>query len=191
MMLSSSAPLMSWKPPSLVTRAASTFVSLSFSSITCKLQHFSMISETMPRCLLLRHSDVIMIARCRSYTDLLENGESSLGCFLESNALVILLLQGLLSSLAAAADGLGVELEIGAAGVHVEELRSIFINSMEDSTLTTIQDRNLRSLTQHREWPRRMVWTSCRSHHRQSHRRQWRGWTRPGPRTPPASSRRR
>ena len=99
-----------------------------------------MISETMPRCLIPRHSDVIMIASWKSDTDLLENGESSLGCFLESNALVILLLQGLLSSLAAAADGLGVELEIGAAGVHVEQLRSILINSMEDTSLHTRQE---------------------------------------------------
>ena len=75
-----------------------------------------------------------MIASWKSYTDLLENGESSLGCFLESNALVILLLQGLLSSLAAAADGLGVKLEIGAAGVHVEQLRSILINSIKNTT---------------------------------------------------------
>ena len=67
------------------------------------------------------------------YTDLLENGESSLGRFLESNALVILLLQGLLGSLTAAADGLGVKLEISAAGVHVEQLRSILINSIKNT----------------------------------------------------------
>ena len=140
MMLSSSAPLMSWKPPSLVTRAASTFVSLSFSSITCKLQHFSMISETMPQCLLLRYYTTIVSLKCN--TDLLENGESSLGRFLESNALVILLLQGLLGSLTAAADGLGVKLEISTAGVHVEQLRSILINSIKNTSFYP-KDQNL------------------------------------------------
>lgn len=76
----------------------------------------------------------MVIVSCKYNTDLLENGESSLGRFLESNALVILLLQGLLGSLTAAADGLGVKLEIGAAGVHVEQLRSILINSIKNTT---------------------------------------------------------
>ena len=61
-------------------------------------------------------------------TDLLENGEGSLGRLLESNALVVGLLQRLLGALAAAADGLGVELEIGAARVHVEQLGTVLIH---------------------------------------------------------------
>ena len=123
-------------------------------------------------------------------TNLLENGESSLGRLLEGNALVILLLQRLLRPLTAATDGLGVKLEIGAAGVHVEQLRSILINSIKNKLLFP-KDEELENLTQRKEWPRRKVWTSCQFRHRQSRRRRWRGWTRPEPRTPPASSRRR
>ena len=72
-------------------------------------------------------------------TDLLKNCESSLGGFLESNALMILLLQRLLGSLTAAADGLGIELEIGAARVHVEQLGTILINPIR---IVTLNDRD-------------------------------------------------
>ena len=52
---------------------------------------------------------------------------------------MILLLQRLLGSLTAAADGLGIELEIGAARVHVEQLGTILINPIR---IVTLNDRD-------------------------------------------------
>ena len=58
---------------------------------------------------------------------LLQNSEGSFGGFLQSDALMVSLLERLLGSLAATANSLGVKLEIRSTGVHVEQLRAMVV----------------------------------------------------------------
>lgn len=60
---------------------------------------------------------------------LLQNSEGSFGGFLQSDALVVSLLERLLGSLAATANSLGVKLEIRSTGVHVEKLGAMVVMS--------------------------------------------------------------
>ena len=60
---------------------------------------------------------------------LLQNCEGSFSGFFQSDALMISLLERLLSSLAATSDCLGVKLEICPTGVHVEQLGAIFVKT--------------------------------------------------------------
>ena len=60
---------------------------------------------------------------------LLQNSEGSFGGFFQSDALVVSLLERLLSSLAATSNCLGVKLEIRPTGVHVVELGPIVVKT--------------------------------------------------------------
>ena len=61
---------------------------------------------------------------------LLQDSEGSFSGFFQSDALMVSFLERLLSSLAATANSLGVKLEIGSTGVHVEELRAIVVKTV-------------------------------------------------------------
>ena len=63
---------------------------------------------------------------------LLQNGEGSFGGFLQSNALMVSLLERLLSSLTATANSLGVKLEIRPTGVHVVQLGTTLVTPEDD-----------------------------------------------------------
>ena len=60
---------------------------------------------------------------------LLQNSEGSFGGFFQSDALMVSLLERLLSSLAATSNSLGVKLEIRPTGVHVVELGAIVVKT--------------------------------------------------------------
>ena len=90
---------------------------------------------------------------------LLENSEGSLSGLLQGDALMISFLERLLSSLATAPDSLGVELEIGSAGVHVVELRSALITSEGGQTTLERPRDDGKLLTQRTALPLRMVLT--------------------------------
>merc|ERR1712096_185559 len=63
--------------------------------------------------------------------DLLEDGHGGLGGLLHGHRLVVHLLQALLSSLASTADGFGVKLDVGSAGIHVEQLGASLVTPCE------------------------------------------------------------
>ena len=65
----------------------------------------------------------------RSTLYLLQNSEGSFSGFFQSDALMISFLERLLSSLAATADSLSVELEIRSTGVHVVELGPVVVTT--------------------------------------------------------------
>ena len=60
---------------------------------------------------------------------LLQNSKGSFGGFLQSDALMVSLLERLLGSLAATANSLGVKLEIRSTGIHVVELGTIVVKT--------------------------------------------------------------
>ena len=66
---------------------------------------------------------------------LLQNSEGSFGGFLQSDALMVSLLERLLGSLAATANSLGVKLEIRSTGVHVEKLGAMVVMSERGKVL--------------------------------------------------------